>query len=252
MDGKRLQALFEEVRAGRLPVDQAMEELAALPFRLGDGIQVDTHRELRCGFAEAVYAEGKTPRQVADAAEHLAAAHDRLLVTRASREHFAAVQERVAAAEYRETARCVVWRAGAPPPAEGCVAVVTAGTSDLPVAEEAACTLEMLDLRVHRISDVGVAGMHRLLDHLDRLRAADVVVVCAGMEGALPSVLGGLIPAPVVAVPTSVGYGASFGGLAALLAMLNSCAPGIGVVNVDNGFGAGLLAGRILRRVRGL
>lgn len=247
MDRARLSELLEAVRAGRLDPQQALEQLARLPFQAGAALTLDTHRELRTGFPEAVYAAGKTPEQVAAAARALAAAHARLLVTRAAPEHAAAVAAVLPRVHYHETARCLTWRAGAPA-RRGRVCVVAAGTSDLPVAEEAAVTADLLDVHVELLRDVGVAGLHRLLAQLESLRTADALVVCAGMEGALPSVVGGLVSAPVIAVPTSIGYGASYGGLAALLAMLNSCAPGVAVVNIDNGFGAGLLAGRIAAR----
>lgn len=249
MDRHRLRELLDEVRSGRITTEEALERVAALPFFPAEDATLDTHRELRTGFPEAIYAGGKTPDQVARAAAALAASHDRVLVTRASESHHAAVAAALPEAVFRPLARCVLWRAPGKPPPEpaGRVAIVAAGTSDLPVAEEAACTLEAMDVAASRVADVGVAGLHRLLAHLAALRQADALIVCAGMEGALPSVVGGLVEAPVVAVPTGVGYGASFGGLAALLAMLNSCAPGVAVVNVDNGFGAALVAGRIAR-----
>ncbi|HEX9792475.1 MAG TPA: nickel pincer cofactor biosynthesis protein LarB [Planctomycetota bacterium] len=250
MDRAALETVLMRVKDGALDVDAALEALAQLPFRIagehGESL-VDTHRELRCGFPEAVYAASKSPEQAADAAAALAAVHDRLLVTRAAPEHARAVLDRLPDAVHDPEARCLAWRKDPAPAPQGRVCVVSAGTSDRSVAGEAVATLDLFDVGVERIDDVGVAGLHRLLARLDSLRAADVVVICAGMEGALPSVIGGLIAVPVVAVPTSVGYGASYGGLAALLAMLNSCAAGIGVVNVDNGFGAGVLAGRIVR-----
>jgi len=223
----------------------AREELAHLPFRTGEGVMVDTHRALRTGEAEAVYCAGKTPEQAAAAFAALAAGGGPVLATRASDEHVRAIAAAVPSAVHKPVARMVVLEGR--PGRCGRVAVVCAGTSDLPVAEEAAVTAEVLGAEVIRVNDVGVAGLHRLLSHAEVLRTAGVVVAVAGMEGALPSVVAGLVPAPVVAVPTSVGYGAAFGGLAALLAMLNACAPGVGVVNIDNGFGAGLLAVRILR-----
>jgi len=247
-----LARLLERLAAGELRVEEALEQLAALPFPDEGETRLDHHRDLRCGFPEVIFAPGKSARQVAEAAAGLARAHDRFLATRATADQARAVRERVPQARWNEAARAVIWRRESPPPPTGKVCLVAAGTSDLPVLEEAACTLGIMDVGVERLVDVGVAGIHRLLAHIETLRAADALVVCAGMEGALPSVVGGLVAAPVVAVPTSVGYGASFGGLTALLAMMNSCAPGVGVVNIDNGFGGAVLAGRIARAVSGL
>ena len=209
-------------------------------------LNLDLHRELRTGHAEAVYGPGKTPEQVANAAVALArGASGAVFVTRATKEQFEAVGALVPEASYDELARLIVVRRAAP--AGGSVAVVTAGTSDLPVAEEAAQTADALGLDVSRTFDVGVAGVHRVLERREEIEAAGCAVVVAGMEGALPSVVAGLVSKPVIAVPTSVGYGASFEGIAALLGMLSSCAPGIVVVNIDNGFGAALAAHRMLR-----
>jgi len=202
---------------------------------------------LRKGFPEVVLGEGKTPEQVAAIAERLAAGSDRLLVTRADIETYRAVKERLPDAAYHAPARAVTLDRSKEPRRPG-VAICCAGTSDVPVAEEAAVTAELMGSAVDRMFDVGVAGLHRLLDKLERLRAAKALVVVAGMEGALPSVVGGLVAAPVIAVPTSIGYGASFRGLAPLLAMLNACAAGVAVVNIDNGFGAGYLAAVINRQ----
>ena len=202
---------------------------------------------MRKGFPEVVLGEGKTPEQVAAIAERLAAGSDRLLVTRADIETYRAVKERLPDAAYHAPARAVTLDRSKEPRRPG-VAVCCAGTSDVPVAEEAAVTAELMGSAVDRMFDVGVAGLHRLLDKLERLRAAKALVVVAGMEGALPSVVGGLVAAPVIAVPTSIGYGASFRGLAPLLAMLNACAAGVAVVNIDNGFGAGYLAAVINRQ----
>lgn len=245
MRREELERILEQVRSGALGTADAAERLAALPFTAAGGALVDTHRELRTGAPEAVFAQGKTPAQCADAAGAIGAAHGRVLVTRADAAAAAAVRARLPGSEWHEEARCVVWRAEPPPPPRGRVAVVSAGSSDRPVAEEAAIAAEFHGAAVDRIADVGVAGLPRLIAHLERFRTADCLIAVAGMEGALPSVVAGLVPAPVLAVPTSVGYGASYGGLAALLAMLNSCAPGVAVLNVDNGFGAGLLAARI-------
>ncbi len=244
MDPARLTELLERVRDGRLDPAAAAEELATLPLAPGQELLLDTHRELRTGFPEAVYAAGKTPAQVAEAVVRLAERHDRVLVTRAEPEHAAAACAALDGLQHDAQARTLSWRRGEAPAPRGRVAVVAAGTSDLPVAAEAVRTLELMDVSVERLDDVGVAGLHRLLGRLEVLRSADALVVCAGMEGALPSVVGGLVRCPVIAVPTSVGYGASLGGLTALLAMLNSCAPGVAVVNIDNGFGAALVAGR--------
>ena len=222
-----------------------MSRLAALPYEDLDFARLDHHRALRRGFPEVVYGLGKTPDQVAAIAESILRRSDRLLVTRTGPEAYAAVREQVADAVYDPTARTItVDRRVDAEPVPG-VVVASAGTSDLPVVVEAVVTAEIMGCAVERVSDVGVAGLHRLLDQLPALRSARVVVAVAGMEGALPSVIGGLVSAPVIAVPTSVGYGASYDGLAALLAMLNSCAPGVAVVNIDNGFGAGYIAAQI-------
>ena len=228
-----------------------MSRLAALPYEDLDFARLDHHRALRKGFPEVVYGLGKTPEQVAAIAASILRRSDRLLVTKTGPEAYAAVREGAADAVYDPTARTItVDRRVDAEPVPG-VVVASAGTSDLPVVAEAAVTAEIMGCRVERISDVGVAGIHRLLDHLPALRGARVVVAVAGMEGALPSVVGGLVAAPVIAVPTSVGYGASYDGLAALLAMLNSCAPGVAVVNIDNGFGAGYLAAQICLQAAG-
>lgn len=241
--------LLERVARGELTPAAAREELAHLPFRTGEGLMADTHRVLRTGEAEAVYCAGKTPDQAAEAFAALAEGGGPVLATRAADEHARAIAVAVPSAVHHPLARMVVLE-GSPRPC-GRVVVVCAGTSDLPVAEEAAVTAEALGAEVIRVHDVGVAGLHRLLSRAEVLRTAAVVIAVAGMEGALPTVVAGMVPAPVVAVPTSVGYGAAFGGLAPLLAMLNACAPGVAVVNIDNGFGAGVLAVRILRGAQG-
>lgn len=217
-----------------------------MPYENLGFAKIDHHRSLRDGFPEVVLGEGKTPEQIAAIAERLAERNDRVLVTRATPEAYAAVRAALPDARYHETARCITVERS-PVERRAGVVVLSAGTADLPVAEEAVVTATMMGCDVARVFDVGVAGIHRLLDHLDLLQAANVVVVVAGMEGALPSVVGGLVGVPVIAVPTSVGYGASFDGLAALLTMLNSCAAGVAVVNIDNGFGAGYLAAVINR-----
>jgi len=249
MTAQELQALLEEVRTGKTsPSDAArrvQNAMSAAPFDDLGFARVDTHRHLRQGFPEVILGTGKTPAQIAAIAGRINASGQSLLVTRTTREAYDAVRAVVADAEYREEARAIVARRGDIAPGTGTVLVVCAGTSDLPVAEEAVVTLEVMGNTVERLYDVGVAGLHRLLSEHDRLRAARVLIVVAGMEGALPSVVAGLVEAPVVAVPTSVGYGASFGGVAALLGMLNSCANGVSVVNIDNGFGAACVASSI-------
>ena len=243
-----IRALLERVARGEQTVEQAVSSLRTLPYEDLGYAKLDHHRELRRGFPETVYCEGKTPDQVAEIAQRLAAYGPRVLGTRARQEHFDAARLRVPDLEYDETAR-TIWLDREPERTrKPGIVLVAAGTSDLPVAEEAAITLDLLGHSVERVYDVGVAGLHRLLRHLHVLRAANVVIVCAGMEGALPSVVAGLIAAPLIAVPTSVGYGASFGGLAALLGMLNTCSPGVGVVNIDNGYGAAQLAAAINAR----
>ena len=249
MTAQELQALLEEVRTGTTsPTDAArrvQNAMSAAPFDDLGFARVDTHRHVRQGFPEVILGSGKTPAQIAAIAAHIASRGHSLLVTRASHDAFDAVRGAVPDAVYHETARAIVARRGDIPPGKGTVLVVCAGTSDLPVAEEAAVTAEVMGNTVERLCDVGVAGLHRLLSEHDRLRAARVLIVVAGMEGALPSVVAGLVEAPVIAVPTSVGYGASFGGVAALLGMLNSCANGVSVVNIDNGFGAACVASTI-------
>lgn len=248
MNPDHLRELLEAVQAGQLPVDRAIDRLRQLPFEATGDAMIDHHRQLRCGFPEVIYAPGKSEDQVVEIAGRILEAGQTLLVTRVEPGAARRIVDRLPGLEWNERGR-LLFRAGAgSPPAAGAVGVVAAGTSDIPVAEEAAVTASLFGHRVDRLEDVGVAGLHRLLAHLDRLRACDALVVVAGMEGALPSVVGGLVDVPVVAVPTSVGYGASFSGLAALLAMLNSCASGITVVNIDNGFGGGFAAGLIARR----
>jgi len=244
-----LRTLLDGVAAGRVPVETALQRLA-MPNEEALGFAtLDHHRVVRKGFPEVVFCQGKTPEQAAEILARLAEASPRVLATRAGADHALAARRRVPGVEYDATAR-VLWVDAEPnaPRLPG-VAIVAAGTSDLPVAEEAARTLQVMGHEPARVYDVGVAGLHRLVRHAPALAAANVVIVVAGMEGALPSVVGGLVPAPVIAVPTSVGYGASFGGLAALLGMLNSCAPGVAVVNIDNGFGAGYLAAAMNRRM---
>ena len=247
MTPESLRKLFEQVRRGKVTADEAVARLRHMPFEDLGFAKVDHHRRLRAGMPEVVLAEGKTPRQVASIFARLAKAGGNVLATRATRQHFAAVRKSVRRAEYHELARAIVLQRDHTKYGKGTIAVVSAGTSDIPVAEEAVVTAEVMGNDVEHLYDVGVAGIHRLLAHRAALTEARVVIVCAGMEGALPSVVGGLLRVPVIAVPTSVGYGASFKGLAALLGMLNSCASNVSVVNIDNGFGAGYVASMINR-----
>ncbi len=242
-----MRELFESVRSGAVGVDAAIERVRHLPFEDLGFAKVDHHRALRQGMAEVVFAQGKTPGQVAEIAVRILENAPNLLITRAGEAAAAAVRERIPQAEYFPLSGALrVW-CDRTMRGKGRIAVVSAGTSDIPVAEEAQVTAEVMGNEVEAIYDIGVAGIHRLMNNRERLTGARVVVVCAGMEGALPSVVGGLVPCPVIAVPTSVGYGASFHGLAALLGMLNSCASNVTVVNIDNGFGAGYVASLINR-----
>jgi len=237
--------LLEKFRAGGVGRDEVLRKFQAAPVADLGFATVDTHRALRKGFPEVIFAEGKTPVQVAQIAARLFAREQRVLVTRVGPEHARRLCRRFRLAVHHELARCVTIERKALPRRAGTIAVICAGTSDLPVAEEAAITAEIMGNRVERIADVGVAGVHRLFGRLETIQRANVAIVVAGMEGALPSVVAGLVSKPVIAVPTSVGYGASFGGLAPLLGMLNSCASGLTVVNIDNGFGAGYAASQI-------
>jgi NCAIR mutase (PurE)-related protein len=248
MNAQALHKLFDQVRKKRLSPDDAVERLRHLPFEDLGFAKVDHHRVLRQGMPEVIFAQGKTPRQVADIFTRLAAHEGNVLATRASEEQYSAVVASVHRAEYRPLARAIVLKRDRKKRGKGVIVVVSAGTSDIPVAEEAVVTAELMGNNVQHIYDVGVAGIHRLLAHRGALAQASVIVVCAGMEGALPSVVGGLVGVPVIAVPTSVGYGAAFEGLAALLGMMNSCASNVSVVNIDNGFGAGYVAALINRR----
>lgn len=248
MDPLELNDILEGVRAGRISVEEAYERMKLLPYYEDMGFaSVDHHRALRCGFPEVIFCAGKETGHIVKIAESIAGKGNSLLATRLEPEAAAALTARFPDAEYNTTARTVFRPGSRAVDRVGCVLVISAGTSDLPVAEEAAVTAEATGSRAERIFDVGVAGIHRVLDHAERLREARAIVVAAGMEGALASVVGGLVDKPVIAVPTSVGYGASFGGLAPLLGMLNSCAAGVVVVNIDNGFGAGYAASLINR-----
>ena len=246
MDENSLRNLLDRLQSGRIGIDEAVDELRFLPYADLGMAKVDHHRELRSGFAEAIYGPGKTPAQVAAVCrELLNHSNGAVLVTRADPNQYKAVLEIEPEALYYSEPKLIVARAAEDNPT-GVVLVASAGTADQPVAEEAALTLEALGTKVERLRDVGVAGLHRLLAHRESLQQADIVIVIAGMEGALASIVGGLVAAPVIAVPTSVGYGAGAGGITPLLAMLNSCAPGVAVVNIDNGFGAAVFAATIL------
>ncbi len=243
MDRQQLESLLESVRNGELGTDEAMRKLRALPFEDLGFAKVDHHRELRKNFPEVIFCQGKTPDQVIAIIQAIRERSKVVLATRASQELFAQVREHVPQAVYHEKARIIqLGRSDPDPRCKGSALVVSAGTADIPVAEEAVVTAEAAGCTVERLYDVGVAGIHRLFAHREALESARVLIVVAGMEGALASVVGGLVDKPVIAVPTSVGYGASFEGLAALLGMLNSCASGVVVVNIDNGFGAGYFA----------
>jgi NCAIR mutase (PurE)-related protein len=247
MDANSLRKLMEQVRAGRLSPDEAVSRLRHMPFEDLGFAKIDHHRRLRAGMPEVIFSQGKTPAQVGQIFKRMAAHGGNVLATKADSLHFRAVRKLVRKAEYRELARAVVLQQDTERYGKGTVAVISAGTSDIPAAEEAVVTAEVMGNEVAHLYDVGVAGIHRLLLNKKVLENARVVIVCAGMEGALPSVVGGLVSVPVIAVPTSVGYGASFSGLAALLGMLNSCASNVSVVNIDNGFGAGYVASMINR-----
>ena len=243
MDVTYLSDILKKVSDNSMDVDTALESLKHLPYE-----DIDQHRNLRTGEAEVIFGQSKTPEQIAGIVTHMMHENARILVTRASEEAYEAVKEVAPEAVYEKLSKIIMVGKIPVPKEEKGIAVVTAGTSDIPVAEEAALTAEFFGDKVDRVYDVGVAGIHRLFGKIDQIRSADVIIVIAGMEGALASVVGGLVEVPVIAVPTSVGYGASFGGLAALLSMLNSCANGIGVVNIDNGYGAACLANKIMKR----
>jgi pyridinium-3,5-biscarboxylic acid mononucleotide synthase len=245
MDTESLKSLLEDVKNGKIDIDTALDSLKKLPFEDIGFAKVDHHRNLRNGYPEVIYCQGKTIEQTKAIVQKLMVGNNNIMATRAERKMYEGIKEVAGDAVYYEMARIVVVKKKEVPKSEKVIAVVTAGTSDIPVAEEAAVTAETMGNSVVRLYDVGVAGIHRLLANVDVLMNANVLIVAAGMEGALASVVGGLVDKPVIAVPTSVGYGASFGGLSALLTMLNSCASGIGVVNIDNGFGAGCLASMI-------
>jgi pyridinium-3,5-biscarboxylic acid mononucleotide synthase len=248
MNSQALRRLFDQVRRKQLSSDEAVDRLRHLPFEDLGFAKVDHHRALRQGMPEVIFSQGKTPKQVAGIFSRLAQHGGNILATRATEEQYAAVAALIKKAEYRPLARAIVLKRDRKRYGKGVIAVVSAGTSDIPIAEEAVVTAELMGNSVQHIYDVGVAGIHRLFAHRGVLSKARVIIVCAGMEGALPSVVGGLVGVPVIAVPTSVGYGAAFEGLAALLGMMNSCASNVSVVNIDNGFGAGYVASLINRR----
>ncbi|GAA0744084.1 nickel pincer cofactor biosynthesis protein LarB [Clostridium oceanicum] len=247
MDTENLKELLNEVRDKKISVEKATNMLEDLPFKDLGYAKIDNHREMRVGFPEVIYCAGKTIDQVKGIVEFMDTKENNILATRASKEMFKEVKKICSNAEYNELAKTIIVKKKTFKPKDSYIAVVTAGTSDIPVSEEAAVTAEIFGNKVEKIYDVGVAGIHRLLDKLDLIRGAKVIIVVAGMEGALASVVGGLVDKPVIAVPTSVGYGANFSGLSALLSMLNSCASGVSVVNIDNGFGAGYLGSMINR-----
>lgn len=248
MERDALRNLLRQVRRGKLSELEALERLRHMPFEDLGFAKFDGHRALRCGTPEVVFCQGKTPEQVVAIAQRIVSSGADLLATRADRAVYDAVRAALPKAVYYEAARVISLHQRRRRPKGGVILVITAGTSDIPVAEEARVTAEALHNRVETLYDVGVAGIHRLLEHHDRLFHASVLIVVAGMEGALASVVGGMVARPVIAVPTSVGYGASFGGIAPLLTMLNSCAAGVCVVNIDNGFGAGYIASLVNKR----
>jgi len=247
MDAKALKKLFDDVRRGRLSSDEAVARLRHMPFEDLGFANIDHHRTLRVGMPEVVFGPGKAPEQLVEIFVRLAKRKTNVLATRVSPEQASAVRRRLRKAEFHELARALTLTQDTTLHGKGKIAVVSAGTSDIPVAEEAVVTAQIMGNEVQHVYDVGVAGIHRLLARRDLLAQARVIIVCAGMEGALPSVVGGLVGVPVIAVPTSVGYGASYRGIAALLGMLNSCASNVTVVNIDNGFGAGYVASLINR-----
>ncbi len=247
MDKDRIEKILTEVKAGSLEIDAALHALRDLPFEDLGYAKIDHHRSLRTGYPEVIFCSGKSLDQITGIVEKMSRHNSAILATRATREVFEAVKEIREDSVYNETARLIVAGKNPGPVSGSKIAVISAGTSDIPVAEEAAATAEAFGNRTERLFDVGVAGIHRLLDNMELIMASRVLVVVAGMDGVLPSIVGGLVDIPVIAVPTSVGYGASFDGLAALLTMLNSCAPGVAVMNIDNGFGAGYYAGMLNR-----
>ena len=248
MNAQILKELLDQVKSGAVNVEEAVQKLRRLPFETLDFAHLDHHRALRCGAPEVIFCPGKTTEQIVEIFGRLAAQGQNVLATRTDRATFDAVAAKFPAVRFEAPARAIILHQQEEPSPPGEIVIVSAGTSDIPVAEEARVTAEILHQHVSTIFDVGVAGLHRLLSHSEKLQQANVIVVVAGMEGALASVVGGLVAVPVIAVPTSIGYGASFEGIAPLLTMLNSCAAGVATVNIDNGFGAGYLAALINRR----
>jgi len=247
MNTELLTTLLEQVKAGDITIEQAVQDLRGLPFESTECATLDHHRALRCGMPEVIYCPGKTVEQIVDIFTRLASHKNNVLATRANREIYQAIAGQLPGVYYEEAARAVVLRQEPEKISQGHIALITAGTSDMSVAEEARVTAELLNQKVKNIYDVGVAGLHRLLSRCQDIQSANVVIVVAGMEGALASVVGGLVAVPVIGVPTSVGYGTNLGGIAPLLTMLNSCAAGVSVVNIDNGFAAGYIAAMINR-----
>ncbi len=252
MEINRLKKILNNLSGQKITVDQAMEQLKGLPYQDLKYAKIDHHRGLRCGFSEVIFCRGKNPHQIGEIFRNLALVNSTVIGTLADPHIYEVVKEVCPGIEYFPEARCLVLGMPEKPLYLGKILVISAGTADIPVAEEAVVCAMAMGNSVERLFDVGVAGLHRLLNHQDIIRQAAVIIVVAGMEGALPSVVGGLTDRPVIAVPTSIGYGASFGGLAALLAMLNSCAAGVSVVNIDNGFGAAAMATSINRSIQGL
>ena len=242
-----LSKLLQQVRAGRLNIPLALERLRKLPFEDLGFVKIDHHRELRQGYPEVIFAPGKTPEQIVTIVRKMLAKRHNILITRGTIELYRRIRKLAPRAEFHNLSRAITIKRAGKNQGRGTILVVSAGTADIPVAEEALVTAGIMGNRVQAVYDVGVAGLHRLLDQVTQLQSARVIICVAGMEGALASVVGGLVGVPVIAVPTSVGYGSSFKGLAALLAMLNSCSPNVAVVNIDNGFGAGCLASMINR-----
>jgi pyridinium-3,5-biscarboxylic acid mononucleotide synthase len=247
MDKERIQKILEDVKTGSLDIDTALGALRSLPFEDLGYAKIDHHRSLRTGYPEVIFCTGKSVKQITGIVEEMSRHNNAIIATRAEKEVFEAVKKIREDSVYNHTARLIITGKTPEPVSESKIAIVSAGTSDIPVAEEAAAIAESLGNRVNRLFDVGVAGIHRLLDNIKLIMESSVLVVVAGMDGVLPSIVGGLVDKPVIAVPTSVGYGASFDGLAALLTMLNSCAPGVAVMNIDNGFGAGYFASMLNR-----
>lgn len=245
MTKEELEKLLNEIKQGTTSVDSAMNSLENLEYKELGYAKIDNHRELRTGYPEIIFCQGKTPEHVAGIVAYMNEHESNILGTRANIDHYKAAKEKVPELEYNELAKTIFLKKKTNPKAETTIAVITAGTSDLPVAEEAAITAEVLGNKVERYYDVGVAGIHRFYSKVEEIRKARVLVVVAGMEGALPSIVGGVVDKPIIAVPTSVGYGANFGGISALLGMLTSCASGVSVVNIDNGFGAAYMASMI-------